>query len=128
MSALFGGAYNFREIINIESMLHFGLGGSLLSEVFSFKNNYIYFLYPFITIGCLEFYNFLYARFNFFGMLIFLNFIYLTHSVFRSGIIFSMTDPVYYAMYGGLWYWVSKFVISRSDNYIECEIVGFRSA
>ena len=50
MAALFGGAAHFREIINVEWQLYSGIGGSLLSEIFSFKSYFLYIIYPFITI------------------------------------------------------------------------------
>jgi hypothetical protein len=108
MNNLFGGVPNFREIIDAESQLHFGLGGSLLSEVFSIKNYLLYIIYPFIVIIYLEIINVFRCRFGFIGILIFIFYLSSTHSVFRSGIIFTSTEPIYYAMYATSWYWIIR--------------------
>lgn len=107
MAALFGGAAHFREIINVEWQLYSGIGGSLLSEIFSFKSYFLYIIYPFITIFILESINKIRYSMGFLGQLIFIFYLINTHSIFRSGIIFSSMIPIYYALYATIWYWLT---------------------
>ncbi|MCF6324135.1 MAG: hypothetical protein L3J89_07420 [Gammaproteobacteria bacterium] len=107
MTILFNGTPHFSKIITEEaSFLHFGLGGSLLSEVFSFKNNIALILYPFLIIVYLEFINLLRRKGGMFGLLVFVYFLMSTISMFRAGVLFAGVDPFYYAIYACIWYWV----------------------
>lgn len=112
MMALFGGVVSFRDIVTAESQAAFGLGGSLLSEVFSTKNYYLYVLYPFIAIAYLESVNLLRARAGYFGILVFVFYLISTHWIFRGGVIFVSMDPLYYALYAAGWYWILRMAFA----------------
>ncbi len=112
MTALFGGIPHFRDIVTAESQLHFGLGGSMLSEVFGFKSRILYVVYPFITIAYLESINAIRRRGGFFGIFVFIFYLISTHVLFRSGLVFASMVPIYYAMYAAIWYWVIRIVFS----------------
>lgn len=121
MSTLFGGIPNFRFIIEAESQLTFGVGGSILSEVFSVKNNVLLAVYPFIAILYLEMINILRSRAGFFGILIFVFYLTSTHTIFRTGIIFASMEPVYYSIYAAAWYWAIRFMfVGRTRQYFPC--------
>jgi len=117
MAALSGGPVHFRKIINVEWLLYSGIGGSLLSEVFSFKSYFLYILYPFITIFILESINKIRCSMGFLGLLIFIFYLTKTHSIFRSGIIFSSMIPIYNALYAAIWYWLIMMGFSKRIRY-----------
>ena len=109
-AGLFGDIHHFREIIVEESPLSFGLGGSLLSEVYSFKNNIVLMVYPFLVIAYLEVVNYLRRWAGVFGVMVFVFYLASTITIFRSGVIFSSMEPVYYTIYAFSWYWVVSFI------------------
>ncbi len=110
MTALFGGVPNSAKIIEAESPLLIGLGGSLLNEVFSAKTSFLYIIYPFIAILYLELINYIRMRTRYFGVLVFIFYLTSTHSFMRGGIIFVSMEPIYYALYAASWYWITKMI------------------
>jgi hypothetical protein len=113
MAILFDGVPHFKQIINEESHLHFGLGGSLLSESFSFNNNAALIAYPFLAIAYLEFVNYLRRCAGFFGVIVFVFYMVSTHSIFRGGLFFVAIDPIYYAIYAVFWYWFYSITLRK---------------
>jgi len=108
MDVLFESTPHFANIINAESTLLTGLGGSLLSEVFSAKSLILYILYPFVAISYLEIINFIKYYAGYFGILVFVFYLFSTHAIFRNGIIFTSVEPIYYTVYAASWYWFAK--------------------
>ena len=105
MNLLVGGIPHIGTILAVETPLSFGFGGSLLAEVFGYKNSFMFIIYPFITIGYLLFINYLKNKAGFFGILTYGFYLASTLTIFRSGIIFASMEPMYYTLYSALWYW-----------------------
>lgn len=105
MSMFFDVVPDFKPIIAHETNVETGLGGSLLTEVYSFKSTALLIAYPFLAIVYLELLNHLRRVAGFFGILVFLFYIMSTHSIFRAGFISTGFEPIYYAIYAVSWYW-----------------------
>jgi len=120
MSAAMGGNPNFSWILTEEAgKLWFGLGGSLLCEVYSTKSRSIEMAYPFIVIAYTIMINrFLRLR-NFFGTTVFLFFLAGTHALFRTGVVYFAFQPLYYAIYAASWYWLAYLVYQRKTLEID---------
>ncbi len=117
MRAVMGGNPNFSWILCEDAgKLWFGLGGSLLCEVYSTKSQWIRIVYPFLLIGYTILINKLLRLRNFFGILIFLFFLAGTHALFRTGVIYFSCQPLYYGIYAASWYWVSRVLCDRRTH------------
>jgi hypothetical protein len=113
-NALLGGNPNFSWILREEAgRLWFGLGGSLLCEVYSTKNRAIEIVYPFLLMGYTIIINKLLAHRSFFAVLVFLFFLAGTHSLFRTGIVYSSCRSLYYGIYAAGWYWLSYMLYKQ---------------
>jgi hypothetical protein len=114
MSILYDEIPDYKSIIAYESNVETGMGGSLFTEVFSFKNTAWLIAYPFLAIIYLEFLNYLRRVAGFFGILVLLFYVMSTHSIFRAGFIFVGSEPIYYAIYAVSWYWfIAIFIPGR---------------
>lgn len=105
MSNSLGKDINFKYILKAEWFLYSGIGGSLLSEIFSIKSRFLYFIYPFICLLYLEFVNKVRDKMGFLGSLVFAYYLIKTHSIFRSGLMDMSMIPIYNALYAAGWYW-----------------------
>ncbi|MES9902113.1 MAG: hypothetical protein ABW168_05450 [Sedimenticola sp.] len=105
-------------ILASDSPLHFGLGGSLLSEAFSFKSTLMLIIYPIITAIYLTIINYFVRRFGFFGLIIFAFYLLSIKTIFRTGLIFTSMEPFYYFIYAMAWYWLLSLINKNSINFI----------
>ncbi|MFG6665057.1 hypothetical protein ACGYKB_17480 [Sulfitobacter sp. 916] len=113
MTFIFDGTPHFRYIIDRNSPLSFGLGGSLISEPFSYGSQVVSILYPFFIILYLEGLNRIRRNGGFFGLMIFAFFLTNLVNTFRGGLIFNSMDPLYYALYPNIWYWAARAWTSK---------------
>ena len=97
---------NFNVIIDWESpVAGGGIGGSLLSEVFSYKNELALLVYPFIVILILKIVNISLLYGGFIGRILFVFYLFCLLFIFRGGIVYSFSLIIYYTFYTTLWYW-----------------------
>lgn len=108
----FGDAF-FGKIVTQENPLHFGLGGSLLTEVFSTNSLLLRYLYPFLIILYSLIINKLLRKRTFAGLLFFVFFVSGSHRMFRSGLITFSFEPIYYIIFAASWYWYFRYVYVR---------------
>lgn len=113
MSLIFDNNPHFRQIINDNNPLMLGLGGSLLSEVYSFKSDIGLFIYPIVIVTYLEIINYLRKNAGIYGLMIFIFYLMSTISFFRGGLIFCSFDPLYYLIYAFVWYWPLSLYFKR---------------
>jgi len=113
ITLIMGGDPHFGTIIAADSTLAFGLGGSLLSEVYAVKSQFLYWVYPFLIIAYSCMINSILRRRNFFGILIFVFFLAGSHRMFRSGLIYVSLEPLYYYIYAASWYWLLKLQFQK---------------
>ena len=113
MNVFFANIPHFGQIVSAESPLITGLGGSILSEVYSLKNTLALLIYPFIAILYLETINIIKRRCGFIGILIFLFYLTSTQPIFRKGLIFTMIEPIYYSIYAAAWYWIIRAIYAN---------------
>lgn len=111
--ALFGSIPHVSSIISSESPLSFGLGGSFLSEVYSYKSEFMLDFYPVATIIYLIMINIV-KRKGSVGMFVFLFYLVLTANMFRSGLIYNLMEPFYYCVFALSWYWLPLFLSKKT--------------
>jgi hypothetical protein len=113
MSIFFDPVSEFKGITPAEITWSTGLGGSLLAEVYSFKNTAMLIAYPFLAVVYLELVNYLRRVAGIFGIFIFLFYLMSTQQIFRTGFIFTGMEPIYYAIYSVFWYWFISIARKR---------------
>lgn len=110
INLIYGSVPHFTDILDIESPVSFGLGGSLLAEPFGYKNRFLLILYPFICFSYFKMINIFKSRFGFFGLLVFVIAIASMQSVFRNGVIYLSYQPFYFALFAASWFWVIRLI------------------
>ena len=114
---LFGEYKHYHEIITVNNPLIAGLGGSVVSEALSFKNNFITVVMPFAII----FYGFTMnklLRLKFYsGKIIFILSILLMHSVIRFTFLENAFYPVFLIWFFGFWViWIDFKSLNKNNG------------
>jgi hypothetical protein len=116
--SIYGYAPHFTDILEIESPVSFGLGGSLLAEPFGYRNSLLLIIHPFICFSYFKIINIFKSNFGFFGLLVFVVAIASMQSVFRNGVIYLIYQPFYFAVFSASWYWVVRLAYPSKTKFL----------
>ncbi|MBH0015102.1 O-antigen polymerase [Pseudoalteromonas sp. NGC95] len=124
---VFSGLYadsisSFRDILDAESQFEFGLGGSMLSEIYALDSTLIYYLFPFIVCAFFWGIHKVSEKLNFLGIILNLYLITQIYSMYRIGFFVSVPNIIYYIIYSFSWYWILSILLRNKNQVIFREV------
>ena len=113
---LFGDYKHYHEIITVNNPLIAGLGGSVVAEALSYKNNFITFIMPILVVTYGFAMNLLLRSKFYSGKIFFILSILLIHSVIRFTFLENAFYPIFLICFLGFWVIHIDFQINKKDG------------
>ena len=88
----------------------FGLAGSILGEVVSFRNLFIVLVFPFVFVGYLQFIKLLFYKYSVFGLLVFIISVMYLQQVFRYSFFELALYPFFVVIFYGFFLIVPSYL------------------
>lgn len=113
--------YWFRQIIDANSNVSFGLGGSLFSEIYAIDSEVLYIFYPVMVSSFFILLSSVRGKLGFFGLLLTVFVILQIYPMMRTGFFYNIFSIPYYFIYTFCWYWILRLIFKKSF-YLETEV------